>query len=214
MFTVFKFFFLLVSTLFGAFILVPTVLAAGLFALAAFGDPGDCRDASPAALSRAELASAFDAKWNAVQYQVALGQQATVTFTEDEVTARAANFLEKQGRAETVRDLRVCFRDDGAVEVSGTVSPPLGPDFRVRGRGYVSVPAAHPAASITELRIGSVPGFVSGLAAGPINDFLQSQFQAVVIAPRVELAVSDGLLTVTARPYASAHRAGDGQRER
>jgi hypothetical protein len=213
-FGIFKFLFVLVSALFGAFILAPTVLAAGLFALAAFGDPGDCGAGPSPALSQAQLASVFDAKWSAVQYQVALGQQASVTFTEDEVTARAARFLEEQGRAGTVRDLRICFGDDGAVEVSGTVSPPLGPDFRVRGRGHVSVPSAHPAASITELRVGSVPGFISGLAAGPINDFLQSQFQSIVVAPRVDLAVRDGELTVTARPYVSAHGPGDGQSER
>ncbi len=214
MFGAFKALFLLTSTLFGAFILVPTVLAAGLFGLAAFGNPGTCRDAPPSDLSQQELASAFDAKWSAVQYQVALGQEAVVTFTEDEVTARAAQFLEERGRGDTVRDLRVCFADDGAVEVSGAVSGPLGPEFRIRGRGYVSVPGPHPTASISDLRIGSVPGFISGLAAGPINDFLQSQFEAIVIGPRVEVAVRDGQLTLTARPYVSAHGAGDGQSER
>ncbi|HXF51751.1 MAG TPA: hypothetical protein VNM43_08730 [Dehalococcoidia bacterium] len=214
MFGVVKFFFLLTTTLFGAFVLVPTVLAAGLFALATLGDPGPCRQGAPSAWSEAELASAFDAKWNAVQYQAAMGQEASVTFTEDEVTARAARFLEDQGRADTVRDLRICFRSDGAIEASGVISPPVGPDFAVRGRGHVSVPGPHPAASIADLRIGSVPGFISGLAAGPINDFLQSQFEAIVILPRVEIQVTEGQLTLTARPYASAHGPGDGQGER
>lgn len=214
MFSLVRALFLLVSTFFGAFILVPTVLAAGLFALAALGDPGTCRDTAPSALSQTELASAFDAKWNAVQYQAALGQEAVATFTEDEVTARAVRFLEEQGRADTVRDLRICFAGDGSVEVSGTIAAPVGPHFRVKGRGFISVPSTHPAASISDLRIGSVPGFLSGLAAGPINDFLQSQLEAVVIVRRVDVMVQDGQLTVTARPYVSAHGARDGHGER
>lgn len=214
MFGVFKFLFLLTTTLFGAFVLVPTVLAAGLFALAVLGDPGPCRQAAASPWSEAQLASAFDAKWSAVQYQVTLGQEASVTFTEDEVTARARRFLEERGRANTVRDLRICFTEDGAIEASGVISPAIGPDFAVRGRGHVSVPDTHPAASIADLRIGRVPAFISGLAAGPINDFLRSQFEAVVILHRVEIEVTDGQLTVTARPFASAHRPGDGQGER
>lgn len=213
MFGVFRFIFVLVTALFGAFVLVPTVLAAGLFALAVLGDAGQCRGDAYVVFTSPELASAFDAKWNAVQYEVAMGREASATFTEHEVTARAIRFLEEQGRADTVRDLKVCFTADGKVEVSGTVALPVGPDVSVRARGQVGVTGMHPSASITDLRVGKAPGFISGLAAGPVNDFLQSQFDKILITDRVTIAVSDGVLTVTARPLASAHGPGDGQGE-
>lgn len=183
----------------GALLGVVTLAAAfagGLYAAAVVGSPGPCQPAAPLVVT-GEAAASLQAKLDTMTAQLAAGQPASFAFTDSELTSRAVQFLREEDAP--IRDLQVCVHA-GAVEASGTVQVPWGPDVDVLARGRVDFSGGEPQVRIDSMEVGAVPGLVTGTVEGIIGGLIEEQLRKIDLEYHYQLALGEGAGTLSALP--------------
>ena len=137
---------------------VVIVVVGGLITMAVLafvGSPGACGEGS--AGSTAARAS-FQQKWDPFDADLKAGRSSQVTFTEEELAARGAAWIEEEDLP--IKDLKV-YLCPGEGQASGNID--IGPatiDALVGGNLDLSGPK--PRINIETARVGSVPGWLTG----------------------------------------------------
>ena len=119
------------------------------------------------------------------------------TVTDSEATSQTRLFLAETGAP--ISDVRVCFVPGGS-DVNGTLSPPIGPELRVRVRGSVDVSGRHPRASIDSVRIGALPSFVARPFLGLVSRLIDEQTNQIELDHRISVQLLDGQAVISGQP--------------
>ena len=182
-----------------AFVVIATPVAAViLFLLAITGSPGSCRsDDRPIAVSP-ELAAALQAKLDQLDASLDAGQVSTIVFDESEATSRARQWADEH--EVPVSDVYVCFDVDRG-SASGKVDAPFLPgDVDVLIRGRLDLTGVRPELKIDEIKAGGLPGPLTGLMKGFINDLVDNETEDIVLEHDYGLAFGDGEATINGQP--------------
>jgi hypothetical protein len=140
--------------LFPPLLSISAVLAGIAFGLAVAGGPGPCEagGSEPIVLSRAH-ADSFQFKWDAFETALDAGANASVTFTESEVSSRAQVWLNDDDGV--IDGPRICLHD-GYAEISTGLDFPGFLDVKVKLRGTAQITDdLH--ITITDIDMGNVP---------------------------------------------------------
>jgi hypothetical protein len=124
------------------------------------GDPEPCVERSPAA-SDGAVTALFE-RWNAFKDEAQSGP-ATVTFSEDEATSRAQQYLNEKDIP--LNNAQVFFCPDGRGQVKGRVSA-LGRDINILLEGHVDASQQPPVIVIDEIKAGNLPSQVAETIVG------------------------------------------------
>ena len=149
-----------------------------------------------------ELAAAFDQKWDAFSDQLDSGGAATVTFSENEITARAVAFLQDESIDE-IRNITLCIFsgvNEGEGEIRGTVDLPVLPDVDARLRGVMDLTGPSPRIEITNIDIGSLPGFLTGPLEDAVAAAVNAGLRETGLSRRYAVTYETGAVTIRARP--------------
>jgi len=154
------------------------------------GKPSPCVDrfipVSAAASART------DDKWDAFKAQAASGN-ATVTYTEIEITSRGVAYLDEKDVP--LSDLQVFFCPRGYAEATGTIRG-LGRDINVLVRGTLDLSGTKPRIHIMSVRAGNLPAFVATRLVNQVLD--RSDVKTLNLSvPLKSVAIADGTATLT-----------------
>ena len=141
-----------------------------------------------------ELAAEFDRKWDGFSETLERGDAATVIFTENEVMARAVAFLRDESIDE-IRNITPCIFsgvDGGEGEIRGKVDLPVLPDVDARLRGVIDLIGPSPRIDITEIDIGSLPGFLSGPLDNAVADAVNAGLRETDLSRRYAVIYVSG----------------------
>ena len=152
------------------------------------------------------LAQTFNNSLKEAQDAVASGQAtATVTFSESEVSSRAAQYL--AGTA--LEDIVVCFHE-GYAEARVTYQVPAFYDVPVIGddlftvfataEGTISFAGERPSIDITELDAGRLPGFVTDEVADRVEEEVNNEIDDLQLDYAYEVTFTEGEASLTLRP--------------
>lgn len=149
---------------------------------------------------------AFDPRWAGFDEFLDTGVPDSLDLEEDVVTARAREFLEVEHDVHEIADLVICFFGPeetgglGDAEVRGRVAIPVLPDVSASIRGRMDLGGEHPVLEITDIDLGSVPGFITGGIEDGIEDTLNEALQDVDLQHRYNLEFRDGFARVNGQP--------------
>ncbi|MEO6197420.1 MAG: hypothetical protein ABIP58_04845 [Dehalococcoidia bacterium] len=154
----------------------------------------------------AQLAESFDSSLQEAQAAVASGQAtATVTFSESQVSSRAASYLEETA----LQDVVVCFHD-GSAEARATYQIPAVYDVPVIGddlftvyataEGSISFAGERPSIDITEIDAGRLPGFITDQVADLVEDEVNNEIDGLQLDYAYEVTFTEGEAALTLRP--------------
>lgn len=184
---------LLVSATIGAALIFVVVVLALTF----IGGPSleaECGDRTVEAPF--PLALQFDDKWGGFDDRLDTGQSDNVSFSESETTARATAFFLEHGIDE-IRDITICFFGDAQEgEMRGKADLPVLPNVTAKLRGRMDLSGPVPLLTITDIDIGSLPGFLTNLIDGPIEDAINDGLADLDLAHRYTIRFGDGTMTV------------------
>lgn len=158
-------------------------------ALAVTAQPEACvaRSVTPRAAAAADLM----AGWQTFVASAAATGQATFVVTEEQATAKAAEWA--QQRQLPVQDVRVTFCPDGRIEAAATMTG-LGAPLHGRLRGTLETSGGSARVQIESLRVGALP---EALATSLANSAVQSaQLEAIPLEGLQRVTVADGTLTL------------------
>lgn len=190
--------FRLISTLLGILVLATPVVIVALFFFAIAGSPGACGDATRPITTSDDLASLFQGKWDGLDAALDAGQPASVTFTESEVTSRTAAWLSEQDAP--IDDVLICFDDDTA-SASAKIDIPLVPgDIDVLVSGTLILTGEVVQIQVDEIEVGGLPGLLTELVEGFIDDIFEDQTEELVLEHTYTLVFTEGAVTVSGLP--------------
>ena len=148
----------------------------------------------------------FDPRWDGFDEFLDTGVPDSLDLEEDVVTARAREFLEIDHEVDEIGQVVICFfgpeaqGELGVAEVRGRVAIPVLPDVSASIRGRMDLRGAHPVVEITDIDLGSVPGFItSGIETG-IEKALNEALVDVDLRHRYNLDFRDGFARVNGQP--------------
>lgn len=171
---------------------IPTIAIVLLFT-----DPGSTSVCgNRPVVGSAANAAAFDARLQRLAIDVARTRSGAATFTESEASSRVNAML---GDATIgVSNVKICFWGDARqAQATGIVSLPRVPwPVHAMVSGTLDLSGAHPQLVIRSVRIGSLPGIVSGLVAGPLTSDAASLLAQVSVPFPLTLTLTDGAATV------------------
>jgi hypothetical protein len=174
----------------GVGVIIGAVLVGGVLVFA--GSPATCVDRQivPSSASSNELRAA----WRTYGQQAASGN-ATVTFTEQQVTSRGVEYITE--KSVPVEELQVYFCPGGFAEASGEIKI-LGLKSKVVVRGTLDLSGARPRIQINDVRAGSLPSAVAKPVVDTILD--TGNFRTLNLSePIARLTYGDGTVTVNSR---------------
>jgi hypothetical protein len=199
---------------FGFFLLVFVALSALFVALAdSDAEAGDgCTDPETGEAREVEnsdaLADSFDESLSEAQEAVRSGQgSAEATFSEGEVSSRAAAYLE--ARDVPLEDLVICFHD-GSAEASATIEVPRLHGIPIVGEevftmyasatGTINFEGERPSLQIDEVDAGHMPDFVEDEIASQVEDEINDHIDDLVLEFNYEVTFTEGQATLTVSP--------------
>ena len=174
--------------------------AVGLFLLTVTGSPGSCENEERPILDTTDLGIVFQLKWDRFNDTLDAGQESTVVLSESEVTSRARLWVDEQDVS--VSDLLICFSVDSAA-ASGKVDVPFFPgDVDVLIRGTVDLRGEHPDIEIDEIKVGNLPGPLTGLVEGFIETLINDQEEELELALEHDYGITfgEGDITIGGQP--------------
>ena len=143
-----------------------------------------------------DLSAAFDQKWDALSDQLDSGGAATVTFSENEITARAVAFLRDESIDE-IRNITLCIFsgvNEGEGEIRGTVDLPVLPDVDARLRGVMDLTGPSPPIEMTNIDIGSLPSFLTGPLEDAVADAVNAGLRETGLSRSYAVVYETGAL--------------------
>jgi hypothetical protein len=153
-----------------------------------------------------ELAAAWQAKWDAFDAQLDSGQAATVSFSESEVTSRAAKFL--IAKEAPVQDIMICFHN-GAAEATAKVDVPVlaeipgigeAIDAEVRARGTIDFSGPNPQIVITELEAGNMPAEASERVTSEVEAVINDRLDDYNSEHQLSVKFTEGSIEISGQP--------------
>ena len=172
------------------------VVAVVVFLLATVGDPGSCTPGGGPISVSAANAAAFDQKWDALDAILDAGSPTSTTFNESELTSRADRFVDEAGG--DIKDVRVCIHD-GFGEVTGSVDFFLG-DAKFKAKGTVRLIGDHPEVEIDDIDVGNVPGFLTGLLEGVVEDAIKELLDDIDLEHTYSPTLTEGQVRIDGQP--------------
>ena len=131
------------------------------------------------------------ARWEAFVASTAATGQATLVVTEQQATAKAAEWAAR--RQLPVENVRITFCPGGRIEASGTLTS-LGAPLHGRLRGTLDTSGGSARVRVESLRVGALP---ETLATSLANSAIESaQLDAVPLDGLRSVTVADGTLTL------------------
>ena len=149
---------------------------------------------------------AFDPRWASLDDFLDTGVPDTLDLEEDVVTARARAFLGVEHDIDEIQGLVICFFGPeesgglGEAEVRGSVAIPVLPDVNAKIRGRMDLRGEHPILEITDIDVGSLPGFVTSGVESGIEDAINEALEDVNLRHRYSLEFRDGFARVNGQP--------------
>ena len=181
-------------------ILIAAVVFVGVNVILAFsGGPGPCTSGSGQPIPvNAASATAFQAKWDALDATLDGGTAASETFNESEVSSRADQFLEEESDVD-FKNVRICLHD-GFGEVTGSLEALLGIETDVKVTGTVTLSGETPQAQITDIEIGNVPGFVVDIVEGLVEDAIDEALEDIELSHTYTPTLTEGEAQIDGQP--------------
>lgn len=148
---------------------------------------------------------AFDPRWDGFDAFLDTGVPDSLDLEEDVVTARAREFLTVEHDVDEIMDVVICFFGPetpgglGEAEARGEVAIPVLPDVNASIRGRMDLSGAHPVLEVTDIDLGSVPGFITSGIEEAIEDALNEALEDVELQHRYGLEFRDGFARVNGR---------------
>jgi hypothetical protein len=186
----------------GAFIFV------GVMVLLVFiGGPSSeaaCRDRTMNLAPAADRG--FDTRWDFFDIFLDTGVPDNLDLEEDVVTARARDFLTMEHDFDELEDIVICFfgaeeaGELGQGEVRGKVAIPILPDVSASIMGRVDLTGTHPMLTITDIDVGSLPGFITSAMDDAIEDEINEALEDVDLRHRYTIQFREGFVQVNGRP--------------
>lgn len=172
--------------------------AVALFLLAIIGSPGSCETEGRPISYEPLRAVSFQQKWDQFNATLDAGQLSTVVLDESEATSRTRLWVEEHDVP--VSDLFLCFSAEGG-SVSGKVDVPFFPgDVDVLIRGTMDLTGEHPEAEIEEIEVGSLPGPLTDLVKGFVDDLIENQTEEIELAHDYGVTFGEGEVTISGQP--------------
>ena len=148
----------------------------------------------------------FDPRWDGFDAFLDTGVPDSLDLEDEVVTARARDFLTVDHDVDEIVDVVICFSGpresggQGEAEVRGEVAIPVLPDVSASIRGRMDLTGERPVLEITDIDLGSVPGFITSGIKGAIEDALNEALEDVELQHRYRLEFRDGFARVNGQP--------------
>lgn len=148
----------------------------------------------------------FDGRWDGFDAFLDTGVPESLDLEEAEVTERARSFLTVENDVDEIRDVVVCFLGPeeagglGQGELRGKVAIPVLPDVSGRVRGRLDLRGPRPALEVTDIDLGSVPGFLTSRAGGAIEEAINAALADVALQHHYTIDFYEGFVRINGRP--------------
>ncbi len=148
----------------------------------------------------------FDGRWDGFDAFLDTGVPESLDLEEAEVTERARSFLTVENDVDEIRDVVVCFLGPeeagglGRGELRGKVAIPVLPDVSGRVRGRLDLSGPQPALEVTDIDLGSVPGFLTSRAGGAIEEAINAALADVALQHHYTIDFFEGFVRINGRP--------------
>ena len=177
-------------------ITVAVLLGATTMALMATGGPDPCEPGGDEIVINQANSDAFQEKWDAFELSLDNGTAATVTFTESEISSRAEAWVNEEDAP--FENIRVCLHQD-AGEGTGTVKV-LGMDVNVLVMGTLDLSGDKPSATIDDIEVGNVPGFMMALVEWIVEQAIEGGMEDLEIDHDYTLDFNEGEVVISGTP--------------
>ena len=158
--------------------------------LALSGGPGRCTPGGDPITVNADNAAMFQEKWDAFDVILNGGSPSSVTFNESEVTSRADQYISEETDLD-FEDVRVCIHD-GFGEATGKLEAILGLETKVKVKGNLDLTGDHPVAQDLEIEIGNVPGFITNVIEGFVEDSFDEALEDINLSHLYTPTLTEG----------------------
>lgn len=175
---------------------IALILGVTTTALMATGGPEPCEPGGGELVINQANSDSFQRNWDSFQEAVDAGQAGAVTFTESEIASRAESWANEEDAP--FNDLRVCIHD-GAGEATGEMKV-LGLTVSARIAGTLTLSGENPEATIEDISVGNVPGFLLRPVEFAIENAIEEGLGEIEIDHDYGLTLEDGKATVAVSP--------------
>ena len=155
------------------------------------GGPDLSANCSGRALDLSRSGQAFDDLWDDFNLRIDAGQTELITIDEGLATSRARSFLVDEEVGE-IRDVTICLNGPDVNEARGKVEIAVLPDVTAVLTGDIDINGSHPVITITDIEVGSLPGFVADLVDGPIEAAVNEALEDIELRHRYALQTGAG----------------------
>lgn len=186
----------IISGIILSLVLLFVILGATTTALMATGGPEPCEPGGGDLVINQANSDSFRGNWDEFHDAVDAGQAAAVTFTESEIASRAESWANEEDTP--FEDLRVCIHD-GSGEATGELNV-LGLTVSARIVGTMTLSGENPEASIEDISVGNVPGFMLRPVEFAIENAIEEGLTEIEIDHDYGLTIEEGRATVAVSP--------------
>lgn len=172
------------------------ILSATTTALMATGGPEPCEPGGGDLVINQANSDFFQRNWDEFHEAVDAGQAGAVTFTESEIASRAESWANEEDAP--FNDLRVCIHE-GSGEATGELKV-LGMTVSARIVGTLTLSGENPEASIEDISVGNVPGFMLRPVEFAIENAIEEGLTEIEIDHDYGLTLEEGKATVAVSP--------------
>ena len=180
-------------------ILIAAIIFIGVnVVLAISGGPGPCTPGGGHITVNAANADGFQQKWDAFDVILNGGSPSSVTFSESEISSRADKYVSEETDV-NFEDVRVCIHD-GFGEATGKLEAILGLETKVRFKGNLDLTGDHPVAQDLEIEIGNVPGFITNVIEGFVEDAFDEVLEDIDLSHTYTPTLTEGSAQIDGVP--------------
>ena len=192
--------FRLIASVLGFIVLATPIAAVAFFFVAIAGSPGTCEDEERPITTSLRLAATFQDKLDDLEATLDIGQSASATFTESEVTSRADLWLKDHDAP--IEEILICF-GDGTASASAKIDIPFVPgDIDVLARGTLNLTGSVAEADVQDLEVGGLPGLLTDLVEDFVNKVIEDQTEDLNLDHTYTLLFTEGQVTISGTPKA------------
>ncbi len=177
-------------------VLIVIVFVVVVGALAFTGGPGPCTPGGGPITISATNSDAFKTKWDALDAALDAGSAASADFNESEVTSRAQELDEAEDTP--FDDIRVCILSgfgEGTAKFGF-----LGLSTKVKVKGTMDLAGPHPVAQIDDIEVGNVPGFLTSVVEGLVEDAIDEALDNVDLKHTYTPTLTEGNAKIDGQP--------------
>lgn len=186
----------IISGIILSLIIVAVLFGAVTMALMATGGPEPCEPGGDDIVINQGNSDAFQAKWDGFEFSLDNGANASVTFTESEISSRAEAWVNEEDAP--FENIRVCLHED-AGEGSGTVKV-FGMGVEVLVKGTLDLSGDQPEATIEDIEVGNVPGFMMRPVEEIVEHAIEDGMADLEIEHDLTIDINEGEVVISGTP--------------